>query len=181
MGEMDGSLSYPYPIKETGVSRKSIRVGKTNQLKTMKTAMKFILGMTVLLMFACGPSAGNKGDKTADTTAIQTEMEDVVEATEAYAEETMGDVNTVIDEMIANIDAEMGKAEEKYESLSAEAKAQFKLKKIALEEQKKLLEEKIAGYNEAAEDQKEELMNEIEKLKMALQESIETLKSQMEE
>lgn len=142
----------------------------------MKTTIKLVLVITMLVMVACGQS---KKEKETTAKDVKEELQDVVDVSREYSSEKIDELNTEIKNMKESVKNEMEKAGKEYDALSDELKAKYKNQKAELEKQQRQLENKIEEYNQAAEDKKAELKEEAQQLKSALDKSIDTFQKEM--
>ena len=119
----------------------------------MKTTVKLVIAVTLLLTIACGPS---KKEKEATAKGVKEELQDVVDVSKEYASETIDDLNADIKKMQERVNNELEKAGREYDALSDELKVKYKNQKVELEKQQKELKKKLEEYNQAADDKKAE-------------------------
>lgn len=142
----------------------------------MKTTVKLVIAVTLLLTIACGQS---KKEKETTAKGVKEELQDVVDVSKEYASETIDDLNADIKKMQESVNNELEKAGREYDALSDELKVKYNNQKVELEKQQKELEKKLEKYNQAADDKKAELKAEADQLRTALDKSIHTFQTEI--
>jgi ABC-type transporter Mla subunit MlaD len=140
----------------------------------MKTTMKLFLAVTVLIFVSCGQS---KKETTAKD--VEKAANEALDATRDYASDKLGDLMSDFDKFTESAGKQVEMVKDEFNLLSDDLKSVYQEKLDALEKEKQEIDVKIAEYNEAADDKKEALKENIEQLNAAFATSLETFKKEM--